>query len=85
MHALTADVSVDRLLRHVVRPYAGLGADGVFVRETSDAVNLRSETVIAPHLFGGLDVTVWRRLNFGAEFTLGARPSAQVHVGGVAF
>jgi opacity protein-like surface antigen len=85
MHALTADVSVDRTLWHVARPYVGLGADGVFVRETSGAVSLGSETVIAPHLFGGVDVTVWKRLNLGAEFTLGARPSAQVQIGGVVF
>ena len=85
MHALTADVSVDRRLWHAVTPYVGLGADGVFVRETSDAVNLRRETILAPHLFGGLDVMLWERLSLGAEFTLGARPSAQVQVGGVAF
>jgi hypothetical protein len=85
MHALTADVSVERTLWQVARPYVGLGADGVFTRETSDAVDLRSEISIAPHLFGGVDVTVWKRLNLGAEFTLGARPSAQLQVGGVAF
>ena len=85
MHALTADVSVDRRLWHVFRPYVGLGADGVFARETTDAVSLRRETTIVPHLLGGLDVTVWERLSLGAEFTLGARPSAQVQIGGVVF
>jgi opacity protein-like surface antigen len=85
MHALTADLSVGRRVWRGVRPYAGIGADGVFVRETSDVVKLSNETVIAPHLFGGVDVTVGRRLSVGAEFTLGARPSAQVQVGGVAF
>jgi hypothetical protein len=85
MHALTADVSVSRRLWRAVRPYAGLGADGVLARETSDAVRLRRETTLVPHLFGGVDVTAWRRLRLGAEFTLGARPSAQLHVGGVAF
>ena len=85
MHALTADVSVGRRLWRGLRTYAGLGADGVFVRETSDAVGLRGGTKVVPHAFGGLEVTVWRRLNLGAELTMGARPSAQVHVGGVAF
>jgi opacity protein-like surface antigen len=85
MHALTADVSVGRRLWRGLRPYAGLGADGVFVRETSDAVDLHNETIIAPHLFGGFDVTVGRRFSVAAEFTLGARPSAQVQVGGVVF
>ena len=85
MHALTADVTVDRLLWRVVRPYAGLGADGVFVRERSHVVALDDETIIAPHVLGGVDVILWRRLSLAAEFTLGARPSAQVQVGGLAF
>lgn len=85
MHALTADVSVSRRLWRAVRPYAGLGADGVFARETSDAVRLRSEATIVPHLIGGVDVTPWRRLSLGAEFTVGARPSAQLQVGALAF
>lgn len=85
MQALTADVSVGRRLWHVVRPYAGLGTDVVLVRETSDVVTLRDGTTFVPHLFGGVDATIWRRVSVGAEFTLGARPSAQVQIGGVAF
>ena len=38
-----------------------------------------------PHLFGGVDVTLWKRLRLGAEFTVGAMPSAQLQVGAVAF
>jgi opacity protein-like surface antigen len=85
MHALTADVSVGRRLWRNVRPYVGLGADGVLARETSPAVDLRDETSVAPHVFGGVDVIVWKRMNVGAEFTFGARPSTQVQIGGIVF
>jgi hypothetical protein len=85
MHAITADVSVSRRLGHDLRPYVGLGADGVFVRETSDAVDLRSERTVAPHVFGGFDATVWGRLSLGAELALGARPSAQLQLGALLF
>ncbi len=85
MHAVTADVSVGRTLWHGIRPYVGLGADGVLARETSNAVNLRSENIIAPHVFGGFDVTLLRRVSLGAEFTQGALPSAQVQLGAVLF
>lgn len=85
MHALTADVSVGRRVRRGLRAYAGLGADGVFARETSDAVDLRDERVVVPHLFGGVDAAVGRRVSVGAEFTLGPRPTAHLQVGAVAF
>ncbi|MGE5731941.1 MAG: outer membrane beta-barrel protein [Gemmatimonas sp.] len=85
MHALTADVSIERRIGWGLRPYVGVGADGVYVRETSDAVNLRNETTIAPHVFAGVGATVLRRVNLGAEFTIGALPSAQVQVAAVVF
>lgn len=85
MHALTADVSIDRAFWQIVRPYVGLGADAVYVRETSDAVNLRDERSVTPHAFGGVEVTLWQRLSIGAEFTVGARPSAQVQIAGLVF
>ena len=84
MHALTVDVSVGRRLGGSVTPYVGVGADGVLARETSDAVNLRRETIVAPHLLAGFDVGLGR-LALGAELTLGARPSLQVQIGAVAF
>ena len=84
MHALTVDVSAGRRLGSIVRPYVGVGADAVLARETSDAVNLRRETVVAPHLLGGVEVGLGRMV-LGAELTLGARPSVQVQVGAVAF
>jgi hypothetical protein len=84
MHALTVDVSVGRRLGSLVRPYVGVGADGVLARETSDAVSLRSEAIVAPHLIGGVEVGLGR-LVLGTELTLGARPSVQVQIGAVAF
>jgi opacity protein-like surface antigen len=85
MHALTADVSVGRRFWRGLKAYAGLGADGVLVRETSAAVDLRGERIVAPHLFGGVDAALGQRVSVGAEFTVGPRPSVQVQVGGVAF
>ncbi|HSQ31231.1 MAG TPA: hypothetical protein VLN49_15330 [Gemmatimonadaceae bacterium] len=85
MHAVTADVSVGRTVWYGIRPYVGLGADGVLARETSNAVNLRNENLIVPHVFGGFDVTLLRRVTLGAEFTQGALPSAQVQLGAVLF
>jgi hypothetical protein len=85
MHAVTADVSAERRIAQVFRPYIGLGADGVLARETSDAVNLKTERQIVPHAFGGIDVTVLGRATMGAEFTLGARPSIQFQVGAIVF
>ena len=84
MHALTVDVSAGRRLGSIVRPYVGVGADAVLATETSDAVNLRRETVVAPHLLGGVEVGLGRVV-LGAELTLGARPSVQVQIGAVAF
>jgi hypothetical protein len=85
MHAVIADISVERRIAHAFRPYVGVGADGVFVRETTNTVNLSSENHLVPHLFGGIDVTVLGRVTLGAEFTLGARQSTQVQVGAVLF
>ncbi|MEW5916966.1 MAG: hypothetical protein AB1762_11195 [Gemmatimonadota bacterium] len=85
MHAITADVSVERRIAQTFRPYLGVGADGVFARETTNSVALNSENHIVPHLFGGIDVTVLGRVTLGAEFTLGARQSTQIQVGALLF
>lgn len=85
MHAVTTDVSVGRTIWRGFRPYAGIGSDAILARETSARVNLRNESVVAPHAFAGFDWTVLRRLSLGAEFTQGALPSAQVQVAAVAF
>lgn len=85
MHALTADVSVGRTLWKPLRTYVGAGADAAIARETSSAVALRNETVVVPHAFGGVELALGRRATVGAEFTMGARPSVQLQVAGIAF
>jgi hypothetical protein len=85
MHAVTADVSVERRVRWGLRPYLGVGADGVLARETSGAVNLRNEAILAPHAFTGVAVTVRGRVDLGLEFTAGPRPSTQIQVAGLLF
>lgn len=83
MHALTADVSLERRLGRI-RPYVGLGADAVLARETSDVVDLRTEKTVVPHLLSGVEVKLGRA-SLGAEFTWGARSSMAVQVGAVVF
>jgi hypothetical protein len=73
------------MLNGALRPYFGVGGDGVFARETSDAVSLHNENMLVPHVFGGVDATLWRRVTVGAEITGGAIWSTQVQVGAVAF
>ena len=85
MHSGTIDVAVGRQYWGLLRPYVGVGGDGVFARETSDAVNLRSENMFVPHVFGGADITLWRRVTVGAEVSRGALWSTQLQVGAVAF
>jgi hypothetical protein len=82
MHALTADVSMGRTFWNVLTPYLGLGADAVLVRETSDAVDLRRESLLVPHLTGGLEVRFWH-VAVGAEVQRSALTSAQVKVAAV--
>jgi hypothetical protein len=79
MHALTADVTVGRTFWQVVTPYLGLGADAVLARETSSAVELRTETAFVPHLTAGLDVRFWR-IALGAEAQVSALVSYQAQV-----
>lgn len=83
MNTFTFDISAEKKYREIWRPYLGLGGDFVFARETSDAVSLHSEIAVAPHLFGGLEVNVWRNFTLGAEFTLGSILSEQFRIGAV--
>lgn len=85
MHAITADISMERRMGSFLRPYVGLGADAVYARETSSTVNLRNEATVVPHLIGGLDVRLPGRVTLGAEYTMGARSSMAVQVGAVVF
>ena len=80
MHALTTDVSIERKLWRGIRAYGGVGADAVYARETTDSVRLNDEAIVASHAFAGAAVTLLGRVDVGAEFTLGARPSMQLQV-----
>jgi hypothetical protein len=82
MHALGIDVTVGRTFFNVVTPYLGVGTDSVLVRETSDAVELDTEAVSAPHLTGGVEVRYWH-VALGAEAQLAAVPSVQAQVSAV--
>lgn len=82
MHALGADVSVGRTFWKVLTPYLGAGADAVLARETSPAVNLATETVLVPHLTGGLEVRYWH-VALGAEAQLSALSSYQFQASAV--
>jgi hypothetical protein len=85
MHAITADISVGRALRGAVNAYLGAGADGVIATERSPVVTLDRETLVVGHVFGGVDATFRRRVSVGAEVTVGARPSVQLHLSGLIF
>jgi hypothetical protein len=82
MHAVSADVSVGRTLWNVLTPYVGIGSDAVLVRETSDAVDLRTERVVVPRVTGGLEVRFWH-LAIGAEAQVSALTSYQAQVSAV--
>lgn len=85
MSSATVDVAVGRQFLGIVRPYAGVGGDAVFARETSDAVTLHNENMFVPHVFGGVDVTLWRHVTVGVGATGGALWSTQLQVGAIAF
>jgi hypothetical protein len=82
MHALSADVSVGRTFWNVLTPYLGLGSDAVVVRETSDAVDLKSEALVVPRLTAGFEVRYWH-VAIGAEAQLSALTSYQATVSAV--
>jgi hypothetical protein len=82
MHAVTADVSVGRTFWNVVTPYLALGADGVIARETTNAVDLKTERLVVPHLAGGVEVRWWH-LAFGAEAQVSALTTVQAQVSAV--
>jgi hypothetical protein len=82
MHAFTADVSIGRTFWRVLTPYLGVGSDVVLARETSDAVNLKSEALFVPHLTAGAEVRYWH-VAIGAEVQVGALTSYQAQVSAV--
>jgi opacity protein-like surface antigen len=79
MHAVTAEVSAGHTFWKVLTPYLGVGADGVFVKETSAAVDLHNENLLVPHVLAGVEARWWH-LSAGAEVQVGAIPSVQVQL-----
>jgi hypothetical protein len=79
MHALSVDVSAGRTFWNILTPYVGVGTDAVLARETSDAVDLRDEAVVVPHLTAGFEVRYWH-VAVGAEGQLSALNTVQAHV-----
>lgn len=77
MHAISAGASVGHTFWDRVTPYLGAGADLVIARETSPAVDLSAEVVLAPHALGGVEVTFWH-LAVGFEAQLASVSSAQL-------
>lgn len=79
MHALTADIAAGRTFWNALTPYLDLGSDLVLARETSDAVDLRTETVLVPRLTGGLELRYWH-VALGAEAHWATVSSYQIQV-----
>jgi hypothetical protein len=82
MHAVSADVSVGRTFWEVLTPYLGLGADAVLARETSRALDLKSEALVVPHLTAGFEVRYWH-VAIGAEAQVSALTSYQAQLSAV--
>lgn len=79
MHAVTADIAAGRTFRGRFTPYVGLGGNLVLARETTDAVELRSENHVVGHVVGGVEVRFWH-LALGAEAHRAALTSFQWQV-----
>ena len=77
MHTVSAGASVGHTFWNRVTPYLGAGADLVIARETSPAVDLSTEVVLAPHALGGVEVTFWH-LAVGVEAQVASVSSAQI-------
>ena len=79
MHVLTADASAGRTLWNMLTPYAGVGGDVVYVRETSNVVNLQTETQFVSRAFGGVELRWWH-VGVGVEGEVGALNRVELQV-----
>ena len=79
MHVLTTDIGASRTFRDILTPYLYLGSDLVHVRETTDVVDLHSETQLVPHAIGGLEARWWH-IALGAEAHVSDITSYQFNV-----
>jgi hypothetical protein len=79
MHTATYDVSAGRTFWNRVTAYAGWGNDAVLARETSDAVQLKTEVVAVSRAFAGVQVRLWH-VALGVERESGALTRTQVQL-----
>jgi hypothetical protein len=79
MHTATYDVSAGRTFWNRVTAYAGWGNDAVLARETSDAVQLKTEVVAVSRAFAGVAVRLWH-VALGVERESGALTRTQVQL-----
>jgi len=79
MHALTADVTAGRTFWGMLTPYVGVGGDLVYALETSDAVQLHSETQPVSHALAGVELRYWH-VSLGAELNQAALRNFQFQV-----
>jgi hypothetical protein len=82
MHAVSADLSVGRTFWKIVTPYLGVGSDAVLARETSDAVDLQTETLLVPHVTAGVEIRYWH-VAVGVEAQRSALTVLQAQVSAV--
>ena len=79
MNTGTAQVGVARTLWNVFTPYVYGGVDEVIAQETSDRVDLETETETVPHVMTGAELRWWH-VAIGAEVHVSDLTSYQVQI-----
>ncbi|MCC6350045.1 MAG: hypothetical protein IT347_10705 [Candidatus Eisenbacteria bacterium] len=79
LQAATGDLEAGRTFWNVFTPYAGVGTTVVVVRETTDSVDLHSETLQIPHVLGGAELRWWR-FSLGGEVRASALTTFEVQL-----
>ena len=69
-----------RTLWNVLTPYVYGGADVVVAQETSERVDLKTETEVVPHVMTGAELRWWH-VSIGAEVHVSDLTSYQVQIG----
>ena len=80
MNTGTAQVGVGRTLWNVLTPYVYGGADVVVAQETSERVDLKTETEVVPHVMTGAELRWWH-VSIVAEVHVSDLTSYQVQIG----
>jgi hypothetical protein len=82
MHTVTVDVTAGRTFWGVLTPYLGVGNDFIIASESSDVVELDTETQLAPHALVGVQARYWH-LALGGEIHVATVPTYQLQVAAV--